>query len=245
MDRTQIHFGTPSKMAVTFSNLGLVMVFQDTLQVLLQFYIWMIWSNQGPKIQLICMFLGVQSILVAAAHHVFSRSQRAAYERVVKLLGVRRLTAGFFDVSAAANAGNLSRGAGNTVSLRKAGGGTQMIELNDDEDDDQGPMDPTKLDPIAAALYVSQMYEKETVGHKKLHKALDESDSSGSGSESAASDDSMQLYPKPLYDKMKKFYSMHDPAKLAKIGIGDTPVDEDKLDRELKKSFGVGLASVE
>merc|ERR1719502_827768 len=99
-DTTQIHFGTPSKMAVVFSNLGLVMLFQDILQTLMQGYIWLIWRNQGPKVSLICMFLGVQSIAVAVLHHVFSRSQRAAYERVVKLLGVRRLTAGFFDVSA-------------------------------------------------------------------------------------------------------------------------------------------------
>merc|ERR1712118_40495 len=49
-DQTHIHFGTPSKMAVVFSNLGLVMLFQDIPQLLMQFYIWLIWRNQGPKI---------------------------------------------------------------------------------------------------------------------------------------------------------------------------------------------------
>jgi len=95
-DITQIHFGTPSKMAVTFSDLGMVMLFQDIPQLAVQAYIWLVWRNQSPKISLICMLLGGLSIFQAILHHVFSRSQKAAYERVVKLLGVRRLTAGFF-----------------------------------------------------------------------------------------------------------------------------------------------------
>jgi len=237
-DTTQIHFGTPSKMAVVFSNLGLVMLFQDILQVLLQAYVWLIWRNQGPKIGLICVFLGCQSITVAILHHVFSRSQRAAYERVVKLLGVRRLTAGFFDVSSAGVVGTAGRESNNAIALRKAGGGSEHIELGEDEDENAGPMDPTKLDPIQAALYVSQMYEKETINSRRILKDDESSE------EEPDEHDNKILYPKKVFEKMKKFYGIHDPAKLATIGIGDTEVDEAKLDAELKAKFGQGLDSV-
>jgi hypothetical protein len=115
------------------------------------------------------------------------------------------------------------------------------MELNDDEDEHADGLDPTKLDPIAAAMYVSQMYEKEATGGRKMQRALEDS---SSASENSDSDESMTLYPKPIFDKMKKFYSVHDPAKLQTIGIGTKEVDEEKLDSELKAKFGVGLASV-
>jgi hypothetical protein len=250
-DTTQIHFGTPSKMAVVFSNLGLVMLFQDILQVLLQTYIWLIWRNQGPKVSLICILLGAQSITVAILHHVFSRSQRAAYERVVKLLGVRRLTAGFFDVSSTGTVGTAGREANNSIGLRKAGGGQETIDMGEDEDENAGPLDPTKLDPIQAALYVSQMYEKETISSKRILKDEDseeEEDGDGGNAETAALPAPVAektLYPKAVFEKMKKFYSVHDPAKLATIGLGHAPdFDEAELDQELKAKFGQGLDSV-
>jgi hypothetical protein len=244
-DTTQIHFGTPSKMAVIFSNLGLVMLFQDIPQVLMQTYVWLIWGNQGPKISLICMFMGGQSIAVGILHHVFSRSQRAAYERVVKLLGVRRLTAGFFDVSSTGVTGTAGRETSNAVSLRKAGGGEEQIELGEDEEENEGPLDPTKLDPISAALYVSQMYEKETFSSKRVLK--DESSSEEEPSDESDAGAAVTLYPKPIYEKLKKFYGEHDPTKLSTIGVGgsDGDVDEAKLDAELKAKFGQGLDSVE
>jgi hypothetical protein len=248
-DITQIHFGTPSKMAVVFANLGLGMLFQDIFQVLMQCYVWLIWRNQAPKISLICICLGFQSIFVACLHHVFSRSQRAAYERVVKLLGVRRLTAGFFDVSATGHTGTAGRENTNAVSLRKAGGGSEEIELGEDEEDNAGDLDPTKLDPISAALYVSQMYERETMGARKILK--DDSSSEGSSDDnrptnkrSGSALDETTLYPKDIYDKLKKFYEVHDPSKLMTIGIGNNQVDEAKLDADLKAKFGQGLDSV-
>merc|ERR1719335_1678635 len=108
-------------MAVVFSNCGMVMLFQDLPQVLLHAYVFFIWRNQGPRVTYVTLFLSACSILVAILHHIFSRSQRAAYERVVKLLGVRRLTAGFFDVST-----NMGLGAGGiqaiTDQMRRADG---------------------------------------------------------------------------------------------------------------------------
>jgi len=248
VDITQVHFGTPSKMAVVFSNLGLVMLFQDILQIMLQAYIWLIWRNQGPKVGLICVFLGLQSITVALLHHVFSRSQRAAYERVVKLLGVRRLTAGFFDVSSTGTVGQPGREQSNAVSLRKAGGGQEDIDLGEDEDENAGPLDPTMLDPISAALYVSQMYEKETLAGKRVLK--DDTSSEGGDDDDdesvglpAVAD--LEMFPQPIYDKLKKFYGKHDPSKLNTIGVSnDVHVDEVKLDNDLKAKFGHGLNDV-
>lgn len=249
-DVTQIHFGTPSKMAVVFSNLGLVMLFQDVIQTMLQAYIWLLWRNQGPKISLICIFLGTQSILVGVLHHVFSRSQRAAYERVVKLLGVRRLTAGFFDVSSTGASGSAGRENQNAITLRQAGGGPAEIDLGEDQDENEGPVDPAKLDPISAALYVSQMYEKETIASKRVLKDESSSESASEASEApseeaAAENSGPTAYPKAIFDKLKKFYSVHDPSKLALIEVGDTQCNEAKLDADLKAKFGMGLDSVD
>merc|ERR1712039_763893 len=212
--------------------------------------------------------LGVQSIAVAVLHHVFSRSQRAAYERVVKLLGVRRLTAGFFDVSAGIGQ---NTGAGQLENMRRADGSSDgpLAVGGDDGGMPQDEfLDPAKLDPIQAAMYVSQMYEKEA---KALTGAAPkgEDDDSGSGSDESGEDEddddggrkgkkiieegshreappqgNAAIYPKPLYDKMKKFYEAHDPTKLNTIGVGNVQVDEQKVDAELKRRFGVGLESV-
>merc|ERR1712039_641564 len=195
--------------------------------------------------------LGVQSIAVAVLHHVFSRSQRAAYERVVKLLGVRRLTAGFFDVSAGIGQ---NTGAGQLENMRRADGSSDgpLAVGGDDGGMPQDEfLDPAKLDPIQAAMYVSQMYEREA---KALTSAASkgQDDDSGSGSDESGEDEDdddgrrgkKTLYPKPLYDKMKKFYEAHDPTKLNTIGVGNVQVDEQKVDAELKRRFGVGLESV-
>jgi len=208
LDSTHIHFGTPSKMAVIFSNLGLVMLFQDIPQLLIHAYVWLIWQNQSPKISLICLFLNVLSIAVTALHHVFSRSQRAAYERVVKLLGVRRLTAGFFDVSAGVGQ---QVGASYVENMRRADKGVAQTAIADSSDagDVNEIMDPTKLDPIKAAIYVSQMYESEA-------RALADQEADGEGSSSSSVSDAenasspsprkKQIYPKALFDKLTKFY---------------------------------------
>merc|ERR1712048_677535 len=54
-----------------------------------------------------------------------------------------------------------------------------------------------------------------------------------------------QLYPKGLYEKMQKFYATHDPAKLETIARDNVQVDEEQLDADLKRRFGMGLDSVE
>jgi len=199
----------------------------------------------------LCLALGFQSICVAILHHVFSRSQRAAYERVVKLLGVRRLTAGFFDVSAGVGQ---NTGASHLENLRRADGsadGPLAVGADDGGMPGDEFTDPAKLDPIQAAMYVSQMYEKEVKGTEQEVKGEgDDSSSSeennGEDEEGEEEDDSKkQLYPKPLYEKMRKFYALHDPTKLNTIGIGNVQVDEQKIDAELKRRFGIGLDSVE
>eukprot|EP00928_Gymnodinium_smaydae_P083738 TRINITY_DN6697_c0_g1_i2.p1 TRINITY_DN6697_c0_g1~~TRINITY_DN6697_c0_g1_i2.p1 ORF type:complete len:2550 (+),score=402.01 TRINITY_DN6697_c0_g1_i2:927-7652(+) len=241
-DITHIHFGTPSKMSVVFSNLGMISCIQDIPQLLIHFYVWLVWRNQGPRISLICLVLSSQSIITSILHHVFSRSQRAAYERVVKLLGVRRLTAGFFDVSSAvgqqAGGGGI---AGLLESMRKSG--DTAIDYKEDETGGDSQMnaivDPRKLDPIQAAMYVSQMYEKEARGAKDDDD--DDHDHEGGAGGHAKG---KQVYPKPLYDKMKKFYAEHDPTLLDTIEMGEAKVDEGRLDAELKRRFGVGLDSV-
>merc|ERR1719171_894549 len=165
--------------------------------------------------------------MIAVLHHIFSRSQRAAYERVVKLLGVRRLTAGFFDVST-----GVGGGAGGiqaiTDQMRKADGGE--IDLGQQEDELGDDVDPAMLDPIQAAMYVSQMYERD----QRVESKEEASSESGSGSDDGASgrigskksDKSggtksegsgggkkkeKKKYPKALYAKVKKFYEKHDP----------------------------------
>lgn len=195
---------------------------------------------------------------MAALHHVFSRAQRAAYERVVKLLGVRRLTAGFFDVGA-----GVGQQPGDQLGLRSAGG-RASVELSAGKNNlDTGIVDPSRLDPIQAAMYVSQMYERETRQKAdKEHQALeDEQGSSKGGKQTAGREGSKhgskdhqsvvaaggkkQFYPKQLYAKMKKFYKTHDPSMLATIGVdNDAQVDEAVLDADLKRRFGVGLDSV-
>jgi len=162
-DQTQIHFGTPSKMAIVFANLGLVTLFQDIPQLLVQVYIWLIWRSAAPRITFFCFVMATLSLVTSALHHVFGRSQRAAYERVVKLLGVRRLTAGFFDVSS----GGAAQGLGALEGMRRADGDADALAAtshsgNDSEILPRGnKIDPSKLDPIQAAVYVAQMYEKE------------------------------------------------------------------------------------
>jgi len=272
IDRTHIHFGTPSKMAVVMSNLGLTSLMQDIPLLLVQFWIWLVWRNLAPKVTLLCFLLKAQSLATTAMHHAFSRSQRAAYERVVKLLGVRRLTAGFFDVSAGAGSQ-----AGKSIldGMRTEGG--QAVEDNQlDSFHAEEVLDPTKLDPIQAAMYVAHMYEKQEIKDAQVarHEDID-SGSEGSGSqESESNEDAADagsehgesnagpkakaiagppaagpggktLYPSGLYDKMRRFYSQHDPAKLNSIGRGTEPVDEAALDADLKKRFGVGLDSVQ
>jgi len=167
LDQTHIHFGTPSKMSIVFSNLGTLMLFQDIPQLFVQVYIWLIWRNAGPRISLLCFILGAQSIFTAALHHIFSRAQRAAYERVVKLLGVRRLTAGFFDI----NSGNGPMNLAQLADMRKAEDTGAQIAIREDDMDMQvdDRVDPAKLDPIQAAIYVSQMYEKEARLARESH----------------------------------------------------------------------------
>eukprot|EP00927_Polykrikos_kofoidii_P019048 TRINITY_DN18878_c0_g2_i1.p1 TRINITY_DN18878_c0_g2~~TRINITY_DN18878_c0_g2_i1.p1 ORF type:complete len:1971 (+),score=364.36 TRINITY_DN18878_c0_g2_i1:776-5914(+) len=181
IDATHIHFGTPSKMAMVLSNLGLVCLLQDMPQLILHSYVWLVWRNQGPKISLVCLALGLQSVLVATLHHIFSRSQRAAYERVVKLLGVRRLTAGFFDVSAAAGGGTGSSGLSGNMNVlenvrRADTDGAGVQDGNDSSQPRQAlgdVIDPAKLNPIQAAMYVAQIYEKES--RAKLHQSKQQS----------------------------------------------------------------------
>ena len=50
---------------------------------------------------LIAICLSLQSIATAFLHYTIAQAQRQAYERVVKLLGLRRLTTGFYDITAA------------------------------------------------------------------------------------------------------------------------------------------------
>merc|ERR1712050_396061 len=133
----------------------------------------------------------VQSIAVAVLHHVFSRSQRAAYERVVKLLSVRRLTAGFFDVSAGIGQ---NVGAGQLENMRRADGSTDgPLAIGGDEGLPSDEfLDPAKLDPIQAAMYVSQMYEKEAkAAHqgKKGDGEADEDSDSGDNDEENEDED--------------------------------------------------------
>lgn len=245
-DATHIHFGTPSKMSVVFSNLGLVMLLQDVPQLLMHLYVWLVWRNQGPRVALACLILSAQSIAVGILHHIFSRSQRAAYERVVKLLGVRRLTAGFFDVSTAV--GQRGAGLGSPIeSMRKSPGdkgaaSASAAELEDENQQQDGSvLDPRKLDPIQAAMYVSQMYEKEARAGAPPPAIGDEDESiDGHGSAQVKK----HVYPKALYQKMKKFYAKHDPALINHIEQGDVEVDEGKLDADLKQRFGVGLDSI-
>merc|ERR550532_892085 len=108
----------------------------------------MVWRNQGPRVSYICFALGSLSICVAALHHVFSRSQRQAYERVVKLLGVRRLTAGFFDI----NSGNGPINVAQLENMRHADPNASGMEIQDSEEVKVDTrVDPAKLDPIQAA----------------------------------------------------------------------------------------------
>eukprot|EP00930_Biecheleria_cincta_P083164 TRINITY_DN72788_c0_g1_i1.p1 TRINITY_DN72788_c0_g1~~TRINITY_DN72788_c0_g1_i1.p1 ORF type:complete len:2783 (+),score=391.35 TRINITY_DN72788_c0_g1_i1:96-8444(+) len=257
IDRTHIHFGTPSKMAVVFSNLGLATLMQDIPMLLVQLYVWLIWRNLAPKVTLLCFVLGGQSVLTTALHHIFSRSQRAAYERVVKLLGVRRLTAGFFDVSAGVGSQAAKGGMANSGGM-KLGDADGQFHAED-------VLDPTKLDPVQAAMYVAQMYDKQAIKDRENEKKQleDEEGSLSSGSSSNHQDDDdltprvevvkkeeeepqvKVLYPPNLFDKMRRFYSQHDPTKLAFIGRGTEAVDEEALDADLKKKFGVGLDSLE
>jgi len=256
IDRTHIHFGTPSKMAVVFAKLGLATLLQDIPLLLVQLYVWLIWRNLAPKVSLLCFALKAQSIITTVLHHAFSRSQRAAYERVVKLLGLRRLTAGFFDVSAGVGT---QAGKGSTDGMR-TGGGKRTDELGETFNA-EGVLDPTKLDPIQAAMYVAQMYDKKQRNQEdEKEEELSSDSEEGSGSSEGEGDDKAKdasksqgraassgktLYPPGLYEKMKKFYSLHDPTKLSTIGPGNSSVDEEALDAELKSKFGVGLDSIQ
>ena len=236
IDRTHIHFGTPSKMAVVFAKLGLATLLQDIPLLLVQVYVWLVWRNLAPKVSLLCFGLGVQSILTTILHHVFSRSQRAAYERVVKLLGVRRLTAGFFDVSA-----------GVGTQAGKGEGGLRVKKTADDPGSFMAEgVDPTKLDPIQAAMYVAQMYDKRPEPRQEEELSSQDSDDSKdvTGPTKTNTPGSKTLYPPGLYEKMHRFYSQHDPSKVASIAPGNVAVDEEALDVELKSKFGVGLDSV-
>lgn len=243
-DSTHIHFGTPSKMSVVFANMSSLCVLQDVPQILLQAYVWVVWRNQGPQIAYICFFLHGLSILTAILHHVFSRSQRAAYERVVKLLGVRRLTAGFWDVTTAVAQPN-------EQGKQKA---DKKKMLTDDEAFDLGPQsldditDPSKLDPIQAAMYVSAMWDKEAKGANQVQGDDDELgsdvDEDPDVAEAAEAADKT-LYPQALHDKLRKFYMLHDPAKVDTIGVGNVQVDEAEVDAMLKRFYNQGLDSVE
>ncbi|CAJ1387101.1 unnamed protein product [Effrenium voratum] len=186
-DRTQIHFGTPSKMAVVFAKLGLATLLQDIPLLLVQLYVWLIWRNLAPKVSLLCFGLGLQSIATTILHHVFSRSQRAAYERVVKLLGVRRLTAGFFDVSS---------GVGT-----QAGRASEGIRSREDAGTTGGPVDPTKLDPIQAAMYVAQMYDKRQPTAEEKEEL---SDSSGEEQDSPSETQLPQKMQRPVQLQLLK-----------------------------------------
>merc|ERR1711879_1125842 len=144
------------------------------------------------------------------------------------------------------------------------GGGQAELDAEEDEGEQQlgTVLDPTKLDPIQAAMYVSQMYEKEARNktQAKTNKPVvevkrekepeaggedDEEDGEDEEEEIAPMKDGKQIFPKHLYDKMKRFYATHDPTRLNTIEVGDVEVNEDKLDADLKKRFGVGLNSVE
>jgi len=258
-------------MAVVMSNLGLTSLMQDIPLLLVQFWVWLVWRNLAPKVTLLCFLLRLQSLATTASHHAFSRSQRAAYERVVKLLGVRRLTAGFFDVSAGAG----SQAGKNILDGMRTEGGQAVDENQIDSFHAEEVLDPTKLDPIQAAMYVAHMYEKQEIKDAQAVRHEDsDSGSGGSESEESGSDEDpadagsehgesnavpkakaiagpppgqgpKTLYPPGLYDKMRRFYSQHDPAKLNSIGRGTEPVDEAALDADLKKRFGVGLDSVQ
>jgi len=180
LDVTHIHFGTPSKMAIVFSNLGMAMLLQDIPQLIMQLYIWLIWRNAAPKISFVCFALGVQSIATAVLHHVFSRSQRAAYERVVKLLGVRRLTAGFFDVTSLGQGGELQN-------MRRADDDAAQLGLEDEAEGNlDEALDPAKLDPIQAAVYIAQLYERETRALAVAGEAEASSSSAESGGDGEA-----------------------------------------------------------
>jgi len=190
-DQTQIHFGTPSKMAIVFANLGLVTLFQDIPQVLVQVYVWLIWRSAAPRITFFCFMMAALSLTTSALHHIFGRSQRAAYERVVKLLGVRRLTAGFFDV----NSGGAAQGLGQLEGMRRADGNADALAATSQYGNDgqilprEGKIDPAKLDPIQAALYVAQMYEKEL---KQSQKEAAQQDGMEGGDDEEGSDKSDQ-----------------------------------------------------
>jgi len=143
----------------------------------IQLYVWLVWRNAGPRIALICVALGAASVVTAVLHHIFSRSQRSAYERVVKLLGVRRLTAGFFDVS---SGGQQAGGLAQLDNMRRSDGRGPMAVRDGEDEGFPGAeqiVDPAKLDPIQAALYVSKMYEKEVAALDAERDAM-ESDSS-------------------------------------------------------------------
>merc|ERR1712093_307872 len=111
------------------------------------------------------------------------------------------------------------------------GGGQAELEAEEDEGDQQlgTVLDPTKLDPIQAAMYVSQMYEKEArnKAQVKVNKPAevkkekepaagadggeagedDEEDGEDEEEEIAPIRDGKQVFPKHLYDKMKRFYA--------------------------------------
>merc|ERR1712183_63383 len=69
----------------------------------------------------------------------------------------------------------------------------------------------------------------------------DEEDGQGEGekdgADAAARPKKQELYPKNIYEKMRKFYAEHDPAKLDTIAVGKVEVDEAQLDADLKRRF--------
>jgi len=153
---------------------------------------------------------------------------------------------GFFDVSAGVGQ---QVGASYVENMRRADKGVAQTAIADSSDagDVNEIMDPTKLDPIKAAIYVSQMYESEA-------RALADQEADGEGSSSSSVSDAenasspsprkKQIYPKALFDKLTKFYTAHDPAKLSLIAVGDAQVDEAKLNAELLRKYQVGLDSI-
>ena len=90
---------------------------------------------------LIAICLSLQSIATAFLHYTIAQAQRQAYERVVKLLGLRRLTTGFYDITAAPDSKKQKQG--------------MLMDFEDE-------IDPTALDPIQAAMFIANMYSDES-----------------------------------------------------------------------------------
>jgi len=148
-------------MAVVFANMGLSTIFQDFCQGFGQCFVRLVWAHQAPRISVLSISLACFNIIVALCQYGIARSQRVAYERVVRLLGVRRLTAGFFDVGA-------GLGKGMAVQMKRITDAPAPKALQDKKDEPEGDINPTELDAIQAAMYVSQLYNEEQQQRQKL-----------------------------------------------------------------------------